>query len=560
MDFVWQKISQFGGFLGNLVYNISSRYTARPMEEQEKLLASLMEKNKDTEYGRKYGFGNVCGFDDFQKNVPLAEYSDFEPYVERMIAGEQNLITSKKIKRYVSTSGSAGKPKLIPLCGKAIWNMQIMGFCAPLGATANYYKKLGRKMPPQRSFLTLEVEKKPLPNGNSMSILSALPFLILKPISRFFSSSPKELLYPENSAETDMNYLKLLFALSNPKVSALCAPLVTYLVNIFELLEKTWPELCDDIEHGTINPSVRCPEKSRKALEKRLKPDPERAAFLRCEFEKGFDTPIGPRIWPALEWTSAMRKGNLVYYADKLKKYCGDLPYNNTGFISSECLMAMSLEMSADDGVLLPKSALYEFIPTDDPDIERPLLLDKLEEGKEYEIVITNLGGLWRYKMHDVVRCTGYYQKTPKVEFVRRSNLILNITGEKTTQLMLDWAMQQTRTRLGCEVSHYCVYGELENTDEPKYIILVEPEDNLDRGEFARVLDGYLCETNFFYNFRRGKDILGCPVVKFLNKGAFDDYAAFMREKGVNLNQVKPVTILNTEEKLSFFTDKIINS
>ena len=554
-QFLWQKTSQFGGFLGNLVFNISSRYTADPMPNQQQLLLSLMQKNADTEYGKKYGFKDIITFDEYRERVPLSDYDDYEPYVDRMIAGEQNLITYKKINKYIQTSGSAGRPKLIPLCGKAIWNFQIMGFCAPLGSTLNYYKNRNEQMPGQHSFLTIEVVNRDLPNGNTASCLSAIPFNLLRPIAQFFSVTPKAILYPEQPENTDMNYVKLRFALENSKVTALTAALVTYLESMFEYLEKNWQVLVEDIEKGTISESVRCPEELRKKLLKKCKPNPERAAELRAEFEKGFDTPIGPRIWPHLAWTSAMRSGALALYAEKLKYYCGDLPFNNTGYAASESLMAMPLEMSALDAVLLPKSCLFEFLPVDAPDGTKTLLMDELEVGKEYEVIITNLAGLYRYRMYDVVRVTGFYQKTPKVEFLYRSNLVLNITGEKTTQQMLDWAVERACKEVGLSYSRFCVRGVMQQGTAPYYDVLIEPlnETNADLSALALALDDALRQSNLYIDVRRREDVLAPTQVHLLHKGTFDAYTDSLRQQGVNVNQVKPVTILNTDERLEFF-------
>lgn len=554
-QFLWQKTSQFGGFLGNLVFNISSRYTADPMPNQQQLLESLMQKNADTEYGKKYGFKDIKTFDEYRERVPLSDYDDYEPYVDRMIAGEQNLITYKKINKYIQTSGSAGRPKLIPLCGKAIWNFQIMGFCAPLGSTLNYYKNRNEQMPGQHSFLTIEVVNRDLPNGNTASCLSAIPFNLLRPIAQFFSVTPKAILYPEQPESTDMNYVKLRFALENSNVTALTAALVTYLESMFEYLEKNWQVLVEDIEKGTISESVRCPEELRKKLLKKCKPNPERAAELRAEFEKGFDTPIGPRIWPHLAWTSAMRSGALALYAEKLKYYCGDLPFNNTGYAASESLMAMPLEMSALDAVLLPKSCLFEFLPVDAPAGTKTLLMDELEVGKDYEVIITNLAGLYRYRMYDVVRVTGFYQKTPKVEFLYRSNLVLNITGEKTTQQMLDWAVERACKEVGLSYSRFCVRGVMQQGTAPYYDVLIEPlnETNADLSALACALDDALRQSNLYIDVRRREDVMAPTQVHLLHKGTFDAYTDSLRQQGVNVNQVKPVTILNTDERLEFF-------
>lgn len=250
-----------------------------------------------------------------------------------------------------------------------------------------------------------------------------------------------------------------------------------------------------------------------------------------------------------------MRGGSLALYAEKLKKYCGDLPFNNTGYAASESLMAMPLEMSALDAVLLPKSCLFEFLPVDAPPGSRPLLMDALEVGKDYEVIITNLAGLYRYRMYDVVRVTGYYQKTPKVEFLYRSNLVLNITGEKTTQQMLDWAVEKACSQVGMPFSRFCAYGTAEDGELPCYNILIEPkyDAQADLTALADALDNALCASNLYIDVRRREDVLGKTKVHLLQKGTFDAYTDSLRQQGINISQVKPVTILNTQERMQFF-------
>ena len=246
-------------------------------------------------------------------------------------------------------------------------------------------------------------------------------------------------------------------------------------------------------------------------------------------------------------------------YAEKLKKYCGDLPFNNTGYAASEALMAMPLTMSAMDGVLLPKSCLFEFLPLDAPEGTRPLLMDALEEGKEYEVIITNLGGLYRYRMYDVVRVTGFYQKTPKVEFLYRSNLVLNITGEKTTQQMLDWAMERACKQVGFAYNRYCVHGVTEDGQPPHYEFFAEPqgESAIDNAALTEALDKALRQSNLYIDVRRREDVLSAPKLHFLPAGTFDAYTDTLRQKGISISQVKPVTILNTPERTDFFLSQI---
>ncbi len=85
------------------------------MEAQTKLLLELLEENRDTEYGQKYGFADIRTIEDFQKKVPVTEYDDYAEYIDRMVnSGEENLICSLNPVWYNKTSGTVGAPKKIP--------------------------------------------------------------------------------------------------------------------------------------------------------------------------------------------------------------------------------------------------------------------------------------------------------------------------------------------------------------------------------------------------------------------------------------------------------------
>ena len=130
--------------------------------------------------------------------------------------------------------------------------------------------------------------------------------MYLKPIVPYISTSPKEVLFPEDPSKMNMHYLKMRYGLENRNVSYLSTIIVTVLETMFRYLEENWEMFVDDIEKGKIDPSIELPPELRAKLEKRMKPNPKRAAELRREFEKGFDTPIAPRIWPKLGWAFGM--------------------------------------------------------------------------------------------------------------------------------------------------------------------------------------------------------------------------------------------------------------
>ena len=82
---------------------------------QYRLLDELLKENRDTEYGQKYGFGEIHGVQEYKEKVPLSEYDDYVPYIRRMMDGEQNVLSAKPPKYFAMSSGSVGVPKYVPV-------------------------------------------------------------------------------------------------------------------------------------------------------------------------------------------------------------------------------------------------------------------------------------------------------------------------------------------------------------------------------------------------------------------------------------------------------------
>ena len=93
-------------------------------ETNLKLLETIIEDNKNTEYGKKYNFPEIKNINDYKKHVPLNTYEDFEPYIKRMYNGEKNILTAYPIIGYLLTSGSENFiQKDIPVTIKAVKNL-----------------------------------------------------------------------------------------------------------------------------------------------------------------------------------------------------------------------------------------------------------------------------------------------------------------------------------------------------------------------------------------------------------------------------------------------------
>lgn len=552
----------WGAFVGICEHIKLYLYSVQAEAMQARILRRLMRDNKSTVYGKENHFDEVKSVADYQAKVPLSTYLDYEDYVHRMANGEKGLITNRYVRRFTESSGSTGRSKMVPMSGHAEWNCQCFSFSAPIGCAVKYYvKKKHRPLPPQRGLLTAEIGKRKLPGGATISCLSSIPLLNLGPLVPFFTSSPKEVLFPDADVDMDMHYVKLRFALQDTDISYLGTIFITTLESMFFYMEENWELLCKDIEQGTIDESIRMPSHIRKKLEKRLKPRPKRAKQLREEFEKGFDDPIIPRIWKKCGWLYGMGTGALSHYAVKLRRYIGeDMPIHYLGYAATEALMAVPIELDSFEYVLLPHNAFFEFLPLDAPEGTRPLTISEVERGKEYELILTNLSGFYRYRIEDVVRVTGFYHQCPKVTFCYRLNQIANISGEKVNQMAFDEIVGNFSEKLNELFVGYSIYAD-RSTSPGHYVLLVESTKNhtpADEAEYARIFEETFCEGNVSVEPLIKSGALGHCEVKFLAKGTNDAYRELLRSNGANLNQIKPIKVISTDQQKDFFFSCII--
>ncbi len=554
-------LSGWGGLVGICEHIKIFIYSKRANKMQETCIKRLMRKNKTTEYGKLHNFDKVKSIEDYQKIVPLSVYADYDDYVWRMANGEKGLITNMYVRRFTESSGSTGKQKLVPLSYWAEWVCQCFSFSAPVGCAVKWFAKKGRPLPPQKGLLTAETSCRKV-KGGTISCLSSIPLLNVKPIVQFFTTSPKEVLFPEPDVDMDMHYMKLRFALANRNISYLGTIFITTLESMFFYMEENWEMLCDDIEKGIINDSVNVPEEIRAKYNKKLKPNPKRADELRKEFKKGFDeSPIIPRIWPNVGWMYGMGTGSLSFYAKKLRRYIGDdIPMHYLGYTATEAFMAVPLEFNSYDYVILPQNGFYEFRPIDQEGYDNLLTIKDLEVGKEYEIILTNMSGFYRYRIEDVIKVTGYYNQSPKITFCYRLNQIANISGEKVSSLAFDEMVANLSETTGDLYIGYSIYADRSTSPGHYKLFLELAEDISDekKATYNALFEEMLCKGNVSVEPLIKSGALGHPEVLFLKKGTYDDYREVLRSRGANLNQVKPIKVIDNDEKRDFFFSHVV--
>lgn len=536
---------------GGPVYDSMVEMTKDPMRYNTELLMRMLDDNKDTEYGRKYGFADIKSVAEFQERVPLTTFDDYAGYVYRMTeGGESGLISAYNIAHYAKTSGTMGNPKRIPVSDRAMgvmnrYNMQLRTkvICDAIGFDwAN---------PPYLNLI--ESQLTTLKNGATYGAISAKVIGQMGDYLPMLMTSPLEALVPD--PKTNTRYLHARFALMNPEITSMGFSFSSILLELMQYIESEWEMLVDDIEKGTIDESVKMPADVRASVLGKIQPMPERAAQLREIFSRGFDEPIMPKIWPNLTIFSGVATGGFATYYNKLRqRYAGDgVRLFYVGLNASEGILSVPMDVDCPDSVLIPDSVFYEFIPIDSEDPGDIVTIDGVEVGKTYEIVITNQSGFYRYRIRDAVKVTGMYNNTPMIQFQYRIDQTISVLGEKTTELVLRGVAEHVERELGYSMEDFSVFGDVDSVPM-RYVMLMEATlpEGLDPGAVAAELDKGLCEGNPSYGDKVAKGMLDHLRLLFLQPETYLLYRDVMISKGAASAQLKPPRILNEIQRRFF--------
>lgn len=542
------------------VYKAFEDETKRPMELTTELLMKLLDDNKDTEYGKKYDFANIHSIEDYQKKVPVVVYDDIAPYLERMMEGERNILTAYKYDHFNETSGTVGVPKVVPMTDEQsdvfakYNNMYMYGMM---------YDKLDHDWMKGRGFCTSSGTCRTLDSGLTVGEASAKMADYIKggrdaldAMIRTLYTSPLEGLNPEDGIDT--KYIHTRFALMEREVRGMVTGFYSVIVLFLRYIEDNYELLIHDIETGTISEDVNLPENVRESLLKKIEPMPERAAELREAFKDGTDTPWVKKVWPRFTYLCGAGGDGFEIYDKQIKEHYTGPGINNiySGVTASEGLWSVPAGINDFDSILAPCAAFVEFLPVEEgDDFSKCVTMDKLEEGKVYELIITNLSGFWRYRMSDAVKVTGFKNKTPKIQFMYRVNRTINLAEEKTTEKALQVAVEKTAEELGIDLADFTVYPNTDITPN-RYDFLIEPRKEVTSFDMEALRESIfknLCEANPVYFDCYDDHWLDKPEVYFLQPETSILYRDMMVYNGSSMNQLKPVRVIMNERQRKFF-------
>ena len=372
------------------VRNRLEEITYDPMRSQEEFVMRLMRENANTEYGCLHGFENIRNLDDFKRQIPLATYDDYLPYVERIAGGESNVLTTYLTMHVSLLLGD----RKIPLSRWGVQSCYDYGFRVGFYIAGNHgYLKEG---------MTLNLANGGMENEPSgMSVGNLLDRLLTM---RDFEDENVYVIphgvanLPDNN---DALHIKALYALGHRDISLVICDHYDNMVDLLQYIEQNWQELADDVE--------RC--------DGLVQADTERANAIRKIMKtRRAGTHLVTQLWPKLRCIMVHDVGCLGEGFELLRTYCGsNVHFVFSGINAPEGTFSSALNLDDPQTVLIPDSVFYEFKPKEANDYSELLTLDKLKIGRSYELIVTTLSGLYRYKTGKTLLVAGRYHDTPTV-------------------------------------------------------------------------------------------------------------------------------------------------
>lgn len=480
-------------------------------------LKAILAENRDTVYGQRFGFAEIHSAEEYSERVPLTDYSAYEELVH-----VPNGMTAYPIVYMLMTSGTTNKQKLVPMTTEMLRRLSTTVQDMP------FY--LGNV---QGKTLYLSVFRSPV---DGKTLISSAYYHHLRDHGGLTTADylgGLELLYGDDI--TDQNYVKLWLAFSCPELVHIQSIFLYDALLFFRYMQDNWVTVISDMRRGKI--SAELPDRVKAELLKHCAPKAE-LDRISAELTNGFDTPIATRIWKKLVQITGVGGKMFAMHEEALKGYIGDIPICHFGYVASEALMGVPVEMNKPHYAIVPSSAYYEFFSIENEGI---VSMAEVEVGKQYAIVLTTFSGLYRYMMNDVITVVGFQGEVPVIEVTGRYKNLINAAGEKIDEATMREAIRIWAERMDLQLDDAAAGVDMHKAPS-RYHIFVETRSVLtDAGQLAHCFDEALRSVSPDYDDVRKLRTLATPHIHLLPRGAISSSKAAV---GMKATHSKPQVFL----------------
>lgn len=528
------------------------RQVARhPRTIQREKLLSIINRNRDCRYGEQFHFSDIRDADGFRSQVPVVSHKDLRSHLDEMAGGQSGVLTSEEVIFFGTTSGTTAESKFIPVTRGVLEEFQThqLLWRAVFRQTFSRFENGG--------LLNLVHHSAPektvagIPIGSISSILLR---------GKGAPGSPNVSMPRECFSIKDHSsryFAVLRFALGAP-VTVVASLDSVVLAMLGLQLARHAEELIASIQDRGWPAWIRIEEELSDRINEAIRPEPGLAARLSSLKRKYGE--LRPKdVWPNLEGLVCRKGASASFYLNQLRDFYGPVSILDPGYIATEGVFATPVSASGSKGVLAVASHFFEFIPRKAREANREnrfpdtLLADEVVTGEEYYVLLTASNGLYRYDINDLISVTGKFEGTPEIEFLRRGDDILTISGEKVSEGQV--LLVGRRAAEECAMRLAGISAAVRVDVIPRYVFAIEtrlPVDEKTAQAFIASFDRHLKEINVSYRHRRDtQGTLPRPVLLVLKPGSYDAYRAAKVARGAAPDQVKLPCIFRSEQALA---------
>ncbi|MBT8079621.1 MAG: GH3 auxin-responsive promoter family protein, partial [Gammaproteobacteria bacterium] len=384
------------------------RFSSSPETTQRRLLARYLEQNAQTAFGQRYRFDRLRNWEAYAAAIEPRTYDEIAPWIDRIVAGESSVLTADRVRLLEPTSGSTGSRKLIPYNGGlqsefqraiAAWISQtILQDRSILGGRAYWSLSPAIDLDGPADCAV------PIGFDDDSAYLGGVGQRIV----RRAMAVPDTVARLREMREFRLATLALLLQASDLRLVSVWHP--SFLLILLQCMRSDWDELLSIVRSGRTFGDVRVPAIPRRAA--------QLATFAASDTAK---------IWPDLALLSCWAHGHAGADANLLQQHFPHAQLQAKGLVATEAIA--SLPMSGKHPLAI-NSHFFEF-----EDANGNVLPSwQVQPDNTYALIVTTGGGLYRYRLGDLVRIVGFYNKTPCIEFVGKETSVSDYFGEKLSE------------------------------------------------------------------------------------------------------------------------------
>jgi hypothetical protein len=497
------------------------RALATPELAQRRVLERIILRNAHTAFGREHNFAAITSPKDFARQVPLRRYDELAPWIQRIAGGDPNILTADPVERLVPSSGSTAARKLIPFtrglrqdfnAALAPWICDLFS-SHPTLAEGRAYWSISPAIPPDTTAaIPIGFDDDSAYLGSWLAPLVARALAVPPEVARLDSIH-------------NFRYATLLFLLRCADLRLISVWHPSFLSLLLDELPNLWPSLVRDIHDGTCSLANTSPASATPFTSH---PNPSRAATL--EHSGPYNTQA---LWPSLTLISCWTDAAATIPAQRLRERFPHVHLQPKGLLATEGVITFPIGNAHPIAAL---SHYFEFL--DDTGVPHPL--HHLERGSIYEVVLTTSGGLYRYRLGDLIRIDGHLAATPTARFLGRADAVSDLVGEKLSEAFVTQALTQWCETLGLHPT-LCLLAPNPDSQLPGYSVLVDAHPASPSS--ADILDQFLCASPH-YQWARQLGQLRPITIESVGPDALARYQTYRMATGARLGDIKPASLL----------------